>query len=99
MTAGSSEDRKRCLNARVSGKVQGVGFRYWVVMEASGLHLTGWVRNDPDGSVVIEAEGREADLRSMADALHRGPVMARVDSVEVRWPPYRGVYRRFIVEH
>ena len=50
------------LHAIVSGRVQGVGFRYWVKEEAEALGLKGWVRNLRDGSVEVEAEGEEDAL-------------------------------------
>ena len=66
----------------VSGRVQGVGFRAFVVEAARGLGLSGWVRNLSDGRVEAFAEGEEASLERLAAALARGPLLARVDRVE-----------------
>ena len=63
---------------RVEGRVQGVGYRAWVVGEAQGLGLTGWVRNAPDGSVEVAVRGDAARVRRFADLLARGPRHARV---------------------
>lgn len=66
----------------VSGRVQGVGFRYFVVREATGLGLRGWTRNLPDGRVEVVAEGESARLDGLRAALQRGPRHAEVAGVE-----------------
>ncbi len=63
----------------VSGRVHGVGFRYFVVRQARALGLTGWVRNLPDGTVEAVAAGPEASVSELEAALRQGPGMARVD--------------------
>ena len=68
----------------VSGKVQGVAFRYYTIKEARGLGLSGWVRNLPDGSVEIEAEGPPGDLARLEAWCHTGSPMARVAGVEAQ---------------
>jgi acylphosphatase len=68
----------------VSGRVQGVGFRYFAQREARALDLTGWARNLDDGRVEVYAAGRHDRLDDMAAALHIGPAMADVRSVEER---------------
>ena len=72
--------RKRVI---VSGGVQGVGFRYWAVAEASRLGVTGYVRNRPDGSVEAEIEGAEDAVKRMLEWLHLGPPGSRVAEVAV----------------
>ena len=67
----------------VMGRVQGVGFRWFVENEASKLGVSGWVRNRQDGSVEVLASGTKAQLDSLYDVLRRGPRAARVDNVEV----------------
>ena len=69
----------------VRGRVQGVGFRAWVVRLAHELDLKGWVRNIPDGDVEAEATGEEAALRRFVEAMRRGPVAARVEDVVEQW--------------
>jgi Acylphosphatases len=54
-------------------------------MRARRLGVTGWVRNERDGSVRLEAEGSREALDSLVDAVHQGPRMARVENVEVDW--------------
>jgi acylphosphatase len=65
----------------VTGRVQGVGFRYFVERHAKILGLRGWVRNLSDGSVELEATGTEAQLAELEGLLHRGPQLAQVRSV------------------
>ncbi len=66
----------------VRGRVQGVGFRWFVEAEARTLDLAGWVRNNPDGSVEILAVGSREQLRALRARLQQGPRAARVDAVE-----------------
>ena len=65
----------------VSGKVQGVGYRYFVSRIARGLLLTGRARNLPDGTVEVIAQGARAAIDQLEDDLRRGPLHSRVDSV------------------
>ncbi len=73
------------VEATVSGWVQGVGYRYFVVRMASRLGLVGWVANRPDGGVECVAEGPVHDLERFVDALRQGPDLADVTGVDVRW--------------
>lgn len=66
----------------VSGAVQGVGFRYFVLRQAQALHVRGWVRNLPDGRVEVVAIGDQSALTTLEGALARGPRWARVTSVD-----------------
>jgi acylphosphatase len=68
--------------ARVTGRVQGVNYRATARREARLLGLAGWVRNEPDGSVLIDAEGDSAALEAFLDWCRCGPPLARVDRVE-----------------
>jgi acylphosphatase len=67
----------------VSGRVQGVGFRWFVEAEAHRLAIAGWVRNNADGSVEILAQGSREQLAGLHSRLRQGPRAARVDDVEV----------------
>ncbi len=66
----------------VSGRVQGVGFRYYAQNKASALGLAGWARNLDDGRVEVYAVGSAAMLDDLAAALHLGPRMSDVRGVE-----------------
>jgi acylphosphatase len=83
----------------VSGRVQGVGYRYFVEARALELNLKGFVRNHRNGGVQIEAEGESIDLDAFLDYLKTGPSLARVDHVEVSRAPYTGVYEDFTVRY
>jgi acylphosphatase len=69
------------IHVRVNGRVQGVGFRWFVLAEARRLGLKGWVRNNRDGSVELEAEGTTSDLDVLRQRVAEGPPAARVQHV------------------
>jgi acylphosphatase len=71
------------VHVRVRGRVQGVWYRGWTKAEAEARGLSGWVRNEPDGSVAALIAGPEEAVGEMVAALHGGPPRARVDAVEV----------------
>jgi acylphosphatase len=75
------------LQARVFGRVQGVGFRWFVRGEALRLELDGWVSNEADGSVRVIADGPRDSLETLLDALRSGPPASLVERVVVDWPP------------
>lgn len=74
------EGRKAIL-VRIHGKVQGVSFRVWTQAEAEKLRLTGWVRNEKDGTVTALVAGSDAAVFTMLQRLHQGPPGASVSSV------------------
>lgn len=78
------------LEAVVRGRVHGVGFRYFAQHEAIALGLTGWVANEPDGSVRCVATGPRAALEVFAERLRQGPPSASVDRVDLAWRPTSG---------
>ena len=84
------------LTARVTGRVQGVGFRWWVQRQAEALSLVGWVMNaDDERSVELVAEGDAEALDELARRLEIGPPGARVDSYESSRGPASGEFHRF----
>lgn len=85
------------LEAVVHGRVQGVGFRMYVVDVARRLGLTGWVANEPDGGVRCVAEGPPDDLLRLLAAVRAGPRGAVVERVDEAWPPPTGAFTRFDV--
>ncbi len=74
----------RCVHCRISGRVQGVGFRYSTAQEANRLGLVGWVRNLADGRVETQASGLADDIGAFLSWLERGPRLAMVLEVETR---------------
>ncbi len=75
---------KKHFAIKITGKVQGVFFRHEAKQLCEGIGVTGFVRNEPDGSVYIEAEGPEDTLRALVSWCYDGTDGAQVDHVEVR---------------
>ena len=85
------------LIATVRGQVQGVGYRWYVEREAARLQLSGWVANQPDGSVEVVAEGSDDLLANLLLALWEGPSGASVGDVVARHEPARGNIAGFTI--
>lgn len=83
------------LHAIVHGDVQGVGFRYFVQRKAQQLGLSGWVRNNDDGTVELVAEGNRRELEDLKRIVEEGPRLSRIDRVETRWSEATGNLGRF----
>ena len=83
------------LHAVVQGRVQGVGFRDFTQRRAAELGVTGWVRNQPDGTVEVVAEGDRETLERFLAFLWRGPNAARVVRVEYDYHPATGRFPGF----
>ena len=84
------------MTARVTGRVQGVGFRWWVRRQAVVLNLTGWVMNaDDERSVELVAEGEPAALDQLERSVRIGPSGSRVESVRAERGPASGEFDRF----
>ena len=79
MTEKAKIEAKQFL---VRGRVQGVGFRWFVEREAKTLGISGWVRNNSDGSVEVLASGTQEQLSGLRSRLRQGPRASRVDNVE-----------------
>ena len=83
-----------CVHLVVRGRVQGVGFRHFVLRRADPMGIAGWVRNRADGAVELEAEGPRPELERLVAAVTRGPAGAHVTAVEQEWsvrvPCHRG---------
>lgn len=77
------------LNIKVSGRVQGIFFRATAREEAEKLNITGFARNEDDGSVYIEAEGEEENLDKFVEWCYKGPPLARVEKVEITESPLK----------
>ncbi|MBC8376033.1 MAG: acylphosphatase [FCB group bacterium] len=84
---------------RISGKVQGVGFRYFVSTMAQQLGLTGWVKNHSDGSVVGLAEGEHGLIVSFLKELKVGNRWSQVERVENQPQTYSGEYKSFEIRY
>ena len=82
----------------VHGRVQGVGFRYFVEHAANGLGLAGSVRNCPDSTVEIMVEGDAGKIVEFIERVEQGPPLARVRRVDVADIPAQGTYKSFSIE-
>lgn len=85
------------VEARVCGKVQMVMFRDFTCRKARRLHLTGEVRNLPDGSVSVIAEGPRKNLDLLVEHLFKGPLLSKVSSVDVVWLPATHAFTSFSI--
>jgi acylphosphatase len=87
------------LNASVTGAVQDVGYRYFIVRRARERNLTGWVKNRADGTVVVEAVGDRTQLEEFLRFIRVGPPAAHIAGVDTRWfedePDYKNFDVRF----
>ena len=73
---------RQSIRVIISGRVQGVGYRAWVIATASQQGLRGWVRNRSDGSVEAVFHGEESKIFAMIEACKEGPPASRVNSIE-----------------
>ena len=94
----NNEEKVR-LHAFVNGRVQGVGFRLFVIQAAKILNVTGWVRNTTKGEVEVLAEGSRASLIKLLEYLRQGPRAAFVTDVRHEWVEATGEFRDFDVEY
>jgi len=75
----------RRIHVIVTGRVQGVGYRFFVQQVAATHHLSGFIKNQGDGSVLLEAQGPETAIHKFLEILKTGPRLARVESIAVNW--------------
>jgi len=80
---------------RIEGNVQGVFFRASALEEANRLNLKGWVKNTPDGSVEVVAEGKRASIDQLVDWCRVGPPGAHVHKVNVDWEVFKKEFETF----
>lgn len=80
---------------KIYGRVQGVGFRFWVLAKAQSLNLTGWVRNSEDRGVEVIAEGEEGKLKDFLGWVRQGPPGAKIEKIEEGWSATKGEFKSF----
>lgn len=90
---------KKRIHAWISGRVQGVFFRWETRELASKLKIKGWAKNLRDGRVEVIAEGDEEKLNELIKFLHKGPTYARVSKVELNWEEFRNEFDQFFVKY
>lgn len=79
----------------VYGRVQGVGYRDYVLQAAQQCDVVGYVRNESDGTVRVVAQGAPESAKAFIEYLHEGSVMARVERVSIEWRSPEQVYEDF----
>ena len=87
----------QCVHLTVSGDVIGVGFRSWARRQAQDLGLVGWVRNTPEETVEIVAEGPKDKLKELVKACRTGPEVAMIEKIDVSWERATGEFLSFEV--
>ena len=83
----------------VSGRVQGVAYRYYAEDAATKLELSGWIRNCSDGTVEVLAQGEPDALKEFVEYLHEGSLQAVVEAVAVDWQTVKKPLDEFSVKH
>ena len=89
------KDDQKQLRAIIHGHVQGVSFRYYTVQEAQKLGITGWVRNEPDNTGQVVAEGSQEQLDALIDFLHVGSPSANIAEIYIDWHEATGKFSEF----
>lgn len=87
------------LEIKISGQVQGVFFRSAAREIALNFNIAGFARNERDGTVYIEAEGKEADLKKFLDWCYRGPAYAKVEKVEYGFSDILKGFKKFEINY
>ncbi len=90
---------KKSVHVYISGRVQGVSFRYNTRRKANSLGVKGWVRNLSDGRVECRFEGSEQAVESMIEFCREGPRLAKVTDFEVEEEEYKGQFSDFSVRY
>lgn len=89
--------KKKTVNIIAKGTVQGVGFRYYTQSLARSLGVKGFVKNLPDGSVEIEAEGEQNILEEMILKLRRDEMSSYITDMDIVWFPFKNKYTEFFI--
>ncbi len=92
-------DMKVRAHIFISGRVQGVFFRYRTQDVAMDHNVKGWVRNLPDGRVEAVLEGEKDDVEKVIEFCKVGPPGARVTNLEIEWEPYKGEFKNFQIHY
>ena len=87
------------IEATIKGRVQMVMFRDFTQRRARGLRLSGFVRNNKDGTVTAVAQGKREDLLTFIEALKKGSLLSHVASVDVVWRKCAALYENFIIAY
>ena len=83
----------------ISGRVQGVAFRWETLQAADRCQVHGWVRNLADGRVEAVVEGPRQQVTDLIEWCRKGPPFARVDRLDIQWEDFSGAFREFKITH
>ena len=83
----------------IHGRVQGIFFRDSTRRKARKLGLTGWVSNESDGTVKVMAQGEEEKLEALIKWCYNGPMLARVDKIDIEWYETTGQFEKFEIKY
>jgi len=83
---------------KLTGRVQGVAFRYYARSMACRLGVKGWIRNMINGDVEVMAEGNKENISRMIEWCKKGPRMAHVEDITLSWLPYTGEFLDFNIK-
>lgn len=84
---------------KIYGRVQLVLYRDSTRRRAKKLKLTGWVKNEPDGTVKVIAEGEEKELKELISWCYNGPILARVDKIDIQWREATEEFNKFEIKY
>ena len=87
------------LHLMIKGDVQGVFFRDFVKKQSKFLNLKGWVRNTPEGNVEVVAEGGRENLLRLSEKCIRGPIIAKVEKIDLQWENPTGAFNDFEIRY
>ncbi len=84
---------------KIHGRVQGVFYRDSARKKARKFNLTGWAKNRNNGSVIIKAQGEKENLKKFIDWCYNGPILAKVDKIEIKWEEIKKPLNSFGIKH
>lgn len=84
---------------KIYGRVQMVMYRDSARRKAKKLDLVGWVMNQPDGTVELIAEGKEENLKQFIDWCYNGPILAKVNKIDINWQEATGQFKKFNIKY
>ncbi len=89
---------KKRVKLLISGRVQGVGFRFNTKRKAKKLRVKGWVKNLDNGKMKAVVEGEEKDLEKLIEWAKKGPFTAKVTDTDIEFEDYKGEFNKFKIE-
>lgn len=91
--------KEKQVMLKIYGRVQMVFFRDSTRRQANKLNIVGWVKNEQDGTVKIVAQGEEKKLKELIEWCYNGPIIARVDKIDVQWQEATGQFEKFEIKY